>query len=92
MSDDEFWPPWNKKECPWRATKMEKGREEKAYEEQVRSLGLFSREQRRLRGRLWPAAPLRGRSGGAALSYSLWTATGLEGTSRNNVRGGSGVC
>jgi len=50
---------------------MVKALEKKAYKEQMKSLGLLSPEQRRLRGSLWPATPFREGSGGAALSYSF---------------------
>jgi len=55
-----------------RATNMVKGLEGKTHEEWLRSLGLFSPEQRRLRGGLMVAAAPPEGSGGAALSSALW--------------------
>ena len=52
-----------------KAAKMVKSQKKKMYEKQLRSLGLFGPEQKRLRGR--PTAPHKG-SRGAALSSSLW--------------------
>lgn len=67
---------------------MVKGLVGKRCEEQLKSLGLFSREKRRLRGGLLAALSfLRRGVEGQALISSLW---GPEGTARSWDRAGSG--
>ena len=53
--------------------KIVEGLEEKTYEEQLRSLGLFSPKRRRLRGGLKAACSSHTRGAeGQALSSALW--------------------
>lgn len=71
---------------------MVKGLEGKTCEEELKSLGLFSLEKRRLRGDLIVAYGFlvrRGRGASADL-LSLVTVTGPQGTAWSSVRGGSG--
>ena len=65
---------------------MERGQEEKMYGEQLRSLGLLSSEQRRLRGDFVVAAAAHREWRGGAELCSLVIATGTEGTAWSCVR------
>ena len=71
-----------------RATKMVKGLERNKYEEGLRPFGLFSAEQRRLRGGLMAACSSLTRGAeGQALSSALW---GQRQDPRERHRAGTG--
>jgi len=93
----QFWVPQYTKdiellECVQRiVTKMVKDLESKSYKEQLRSLGLWSMEKRRLRGSSWQSTtPSRGAVEGQELISSLSsTAIGHEEMEWSCVRGNS---
>lgn len=69
-----------------RAARLVRGLEHKSYKEQLRELGVFSLERRRLRGELI-TLKRKGQPGGLRL-FSQVTATGQDDTALNCARGG----
>ncbi|KAJ7418873.1 hypothetical protein WISP_57000 [Willisornis vidua] len=87
----QFWAPQCKKDSKLlesvqrRATRMVKGLEGKLYEEQLRSLGLFSLEKRRLRGDLTAVCNFLVRERGGAGTYVFFVVT-RDRTQRNSLK------